>query len=92
MVVGGKGFDPNQDIEVDLVPDIPKLSDLTPKLEDVGINIVKGIEKTYDYLRSQMTGKEDKIVQAFTVGSLSILAGIYMFNRARRGELWIYSM
>ena len=95
MVVGGKGFDYGADIDVDLeqsakdklLPDIPKISDLTPKLEDVGINIVKGIEKTYDYLRSQMTGKEDKIVQAFTVGSLSILAGIYMFNRARRGEL-----
>ena len=89
MVIGGKGFDPKEDIEVDLVPDVPKISDLTPKLEDVGVNIVKGIEKTYDYLRTQMIGKEDKIVQAFTVGSLAVLAGLYMISRARRGELWV---
>ena len=72
------------DIDVDLVP---SLDSLVPKIDQFGVSVVKGIENAYGYIRSRMVGKEDEIVQAFTVGTLSVLAGIYMYNRAKGGNL-----
>jgi len=76
------------DIDIDLVPSLDDLKDsLVPKIDQFGVSVVKGIENAYGYIRSRMVGKEDEIVQAFTVGTLSILAGIYMYNRAKGGNL-----
>lgn len=76
------------DIDVDILPSLDDIKDaIVPSLQDFGVDLIKGIENGYNYLRGQMVGKEDKIVTAFTVGSLSVLAGIFIFSRARKGVL-----
>ena len=53
----------------------------------IGPAIVDGIENTYDYIRGKLRGKEPDIIAAVTVGALTVLAGVYLFNAARRGTM-----
>jgi len=85
VVGGGKGWDSEAEIDVDL--SIPSIIPKVPSISDIGVDIIKGIENGYGYIRSRMVGREDEMVQAFTVGTLSVLAGIYMYNRAKGGNL-----
>jgi len=86
MVLGGKGLDLDFDLpDIDLIPDVPSISDLTPKLEDIGIKIVQAIENAYGYVREQVRGKEPDIIASITAGTLVILAGVMMYNQAKKG-------
>jgi len=95
MVIGGGDFSltPGGDsisedlsnLDVDLTPDIPSLSDLTPKLEDVGVKIVQAIENAYGYVREQVRGKEPDIIASITAGTLIILAGVTIYHNAKKG-------
>lgn len=51
----------------------------------IGPAIVDGVENTYDYIRGKLRGREPDIIAAITVGALTVLAGIYLFNSAKRG-------
>ena len=85
VISGGKGWDPEAKIDVDL--SIPSILPKVPSISDIGVDIIKGIENGYGYIRTRMVGKEDEIVAAFTIGTLSVLAGIYIYQRAKKGEL-----
>ena len=53
----------------------------------IGPAIVDGVENTYDYIRDKLRGKEPDIIAAVTVGALTVLAGVYLFNAAKRGTM-----
>lgn len=53
----------------------------------VGPAVVDGIENTYDYIRGKLRGREPDIIAAITVGALAVLAGVYLFNAAKRGTM-----
>ncbi len=54
-------------------------------VKNVGPAVVDGVENTYDYVRGKLRGKEPDIIAAVTVGLLTILTGVYLYNAARRG-------
>ena len=51
----------------------------------IGPAIVDGVENTYDYIRGKLRGSEPDIIAAITVGALTVLAAVYLFNSAKRG-------
>ena len=53
----------------------------------IGPAIADGVENTYDYIRDKLRGKEPDIIAAVTVGALTVLAGVYLFNAAKRGTM-----
>ena len=53
----------------------------------IGPAIVDGVENTYDYIRGKLRGREPDIIAAVTVGALTVLAGVYLFNAAKRGTM-----
>lgn len=56
-------------------------------VEYAGPALVDGIENTYDYIRGKLRGREPDIIAAITVGALAVLAGVYLFNAAKRGTM-----
>lgn len=54
-------------------------------IEYAGPALVDGIENTYDYIRGKLRGREPDIIAAVTVGALVVMAGVYLFNSAKRG-------
>ena len=54
-------------------------------IEYAGVAVVDGVDNTYDYIRDKLRGKEPDIIAAVTVGVLSVLAGVYLWNTAKRG-------
>ena len=56
-------------------------------VEYAGPALVDGIENTYDYIRGKLQGREPDIIAAITVGALAVLAGVYLFNAAKRGTM-----
>jgi len=54
-------------------------------VKNVGPAVVDGVENTYDYVRGKLRGKEPDIIAAVTVGLLTILTGVYLYNAAKRG-------
>ena len=54
-------------------------------IEYAGPALVDGIENTYDYIRGKLRGREPDIIAAITVGALSVMAAVYLFNSAKRG-------
>lgn len=52
---------------------------------NIGPAIVDGVENTYDFVRAKLRGKEPDIIAAITVGFLTVLTGVYLFNAAKRG-------
>ena len=56
-------------------------------IEYAGPALVDGIENTYDYIRGKLRGREPNIIAAVTVGALTVLAGVYLFNAAKRGTM-----
>ena len=56
-------------------------------LREGGVAFVDGVENTYDYIRDKLRGKEPDIIAAVTVGALTVLAGVYLFNAAKRGTM-----
>lgn len=90
MVLGGKGFDVDlPDFDIDFIPDAQDLKDVidsvTPKIEDFGVQVVKAIENAFVYVREQIRGKEPDIIASITAGSLVVLAGVMMYNQAKKG-------
>ncbi len=53
----------------------------------IGPAIVDGVENTYDYIRGKLRGREPDIIAAVTVGALTVLTGVYLFNAAKRGTM-----
>tara|TARA_R110002012_G_C11674432_1_gene613456 strand:- start:1539 stop:2003 length:465 start_codon:yes stop_codon:yes gene_type:complete len=49
--------------------------------------VIDGIDDGYDYVRNKISGNEPTIIASLTVGMLSVLAGIYLINAARRGTM-----
>ena len=95
MVIGGDDFsltpgadsvsDDLSNLDVDLIPEVPSLSDLAPRLEDVGVKLIQAIENAYSYVRERIRGKEPDIIASITAGSLVVIAGIMMYNQAKKG-------
>ena len=56
-------------------------------VEYAGPALVDGIENTYDYIRGKLQGREPDIIAAITVGAHAVLAGVYLFNAAKRGTM-----
>ena len=56
-------------------------------VKNVGPAFVDGVENTYGYVRGKLRGKEPDIIAAVTVGLLTVLTGVYLWNAAKRGTL-----
>lgn len=80
------GLDDITDPLVDVLENIgEELKDGTLALiRGAGEAVVDGVDATYDYLREKFyVGNEKDIIAGFTVGMLTILTGVYVWNAVR---------
>ena len=48
-------------------------------VEGLGEAVVKGVDRTYDYIRDKfIKGREPDIIAGFTIGMLTLLTGVYV--------------
>lgn len=60
---------------------------LLEALENAGVAIVKGLDKTADYVYERtIAGKEPDIIAGFTVTILSIAAAVYLYNSVKNAN------
>jgi hypothetical protein len=56
-------------------------------VEGFGVASITGIERTYDYIKTRFIyGKEPDIIAGFTVGLLSVMTIVFVYNSVKRGE------
>ena len=56
-------------------------------IESFGVASIKGVERTYDYVKTRFIyGKEPDIIAGFTIGLLSIMTMVYVYNTVKKGE------
>ena len=52
-------------------------------VEGLGTAVFKGAERTYDYLRGKLRGKEPDVIAGFTSAALVILTVVYVYQSAK---------
>tara|TARA_Y100001937_G_C7081696_1_gene313296 strand:- start:726 stop:1112 length:387 start_codon:yes stop_codon:yes gene_type:complete len=55
-------------------------------VEGLGTAVFKGAERTYDYLRGKLRGKEPDVIAGFTSAALVILAVVYVYQSAKSAQ------
>ena len=55
-------------------------------VEGLGTAVFKGAERTYDYLRGKLRGKEPDVIAGFTSAALVILAVVYVYQSAKAAQ------
>lgn len=56
-------------------------------VEGLGEAVVKGVDRTYDYVRDKfIKGKEPDIIAGFTIGMLTILTGVYIWHSVKNAK------
>jgi hypothetical protein len=56
-------------------------------VEGLGEAVVKGVDRTYDYVREKfIKGKEPDIIAGFTIGMLTLLTGVYVWHSVKNAR------
>ena len=56
-------------------------------VEGFGVASIRGVERTYDYVKTRFIyGKEPDIIAGFTIGLLSVMTIVFVYNSVKRGE------
>ena len=56
-------------------------------VEGVGEAVVKGVDRTYDYIRDKfIKGREPDIIAGFTIGMLTLLTGVYVWHSVKNAR------
>jgi len=56
-------------------------------VEGLGEAVVKGVDRTYDYVREKfIKGKEPDIIAGFTIGLLTLLTGVYVWHSVKNAR------
>lgn len=49
--------------------------------------VIEGIDDAYDLIRAKLRGKEPDVIAGFTVGTVSILAAVFIYQRVKAREI-----
>ena len=49
--------------------------------------VIEGIDDAYDLVRDKLRGKEPDVIAGFTVGTISILAAVFIYQRVKAREI-----
>ena len=55
-------------------------------VEGLGTALFKGAERTYDYLRGKLEGKEPDVIAGFTSAALVLLTVVYVYQSAKAAK------
>jgi hypothetical protein len=56
-------------------------------VEGIGEALVKGVDRTYDYIRDKfIKGREPDIIAGFTIGMLTLLTGVYIWHSVKNAK------
>ena len=56
-------------------------------VEGLGEAVVKGVDRTYDYIRDKfIKGREPDIIAGFTIGMLTLLTGVYVWHSVKNAR------
>tara|TARA_Y100000004_G_C8879346_1_gene396910 strand:- start:480 stop:929 length:450 start_codon:yes stop_codon:yes gene_type:complete len=86
--LGGELGELGEDIKEGLVDAAGQFGNLSLNfVRGLASAVIEGIDDAYDLVRDKLRGKEPDVIAGFTVGTISILAAVFIYQRVKAREI-----